>query len=119
MGAVWSLFAAAIDPRTISVTIRNVLGSFRSLTEHGRYQHSPSQFIPGLLKRFDLPQVAGAIAPRPLTILNPLDHLKKPLEATAAEQTYSWTEAAYSTASAAARFQLVFDDDWADHAIRG
>ena len=118
MGAAWALFAGALDAKIAGVTIQRGLASYRMLAEHGRYHQAASQFVPGLLKQFDLPQVAGAIAPRPLTILNPANHLKMPLAADAAERAYSWTRVAYTTANAGEAFKLAFGEDVEEHLDR-
>ena len=44
--------------------------------------------VPGALKVYDLPDLAAAIAPRPLTIRNPVDAAGKPLTKEAAEEAY-------------------------------
>jgi cephalosporin-C deacetylase-like acetyl esterase len=121
MGAVWALFAGALDPRIESVTIQRGLASYRSLMDHGRYSQAVSQFVPGILQRFDLPQVAGAIAPRRLTIIDPTGHMDaaEPIGADIAEDVYSWTEVAYMTADAGDRFQVVFGEEWQEHVGKG
>jgi hypothetical protein len=116
MGALWALCAAAVDPRVTGVAVQRGLASYRMLTEHDRYMHASSQFLIGVLRRFDLPQVAGAIAPRPLTILDPTDHMKMPLDPQAAERNYSWTRAAYTAANAAERLRFVFHENLEQYA---
>jgi cephalosporin-C deacetylase-like acetyl esterase len=72
MGAVWAIFAAALDPRVKGVITQNGLVSWKNLLDHDRYHQASSQFHWGILKDFDIPQVAALIAPRRLTILSPL-----------------------------------------------
>ncbi len=110
MGALWALYAAAVEPRVEAVAVEEGLLSYRVLTSHGRFMHSISQFIPGVLRRFDLPQVAGAIAPRKLTILDPVDHMKNTAERAAAEAAYQWTREAYANQRAPDRFRIAFGE---------
>lgn len=114
MGALWMLAAAPISVEYAGVSIQRGLASFRLLTEHGRYMQATSQFIPGVLKSFDLPQLAALIAPRPLTILDPADHMKMPLDPEIAKQIYSPVRAAYEKANAAGKFKLAFGEELED-----
>ncbi len=93
------------------ISIQRGLASYRMLLDHGRYSQAVSQFVPGVLRQFDLPQVAGAIAPRKLTIVDPTDHLNKPLAAADAERAYSWTQLAYTTAKSADDFEIVCGEE--------
>ena len=114
MGALWALYAAAVEPRVEAAAIEEGLTSYRALTSHGRFMHSISQFIPGVLRRFDLPQVAGAIAPRMLTILHPVDHMRNEVERAAADAVYEWTRQAYANQGAPRQFRIAFGEKLAD-----
>ena len=114
MGALWALFAGGIDTRIRSISIQGGLAAFRMLTEHGRYVQATSQFIPGVLKQFDLPEIAALIAPRPLAIIDPTDHMKMPLAPETAKQIYSPVRAAYQKSNASARFKLAFGEELED-----
>lgn len=110
MGALWSLYAAAVEPRVESVVVQDGLLSYRTLTSHVRFMHSISQFIPGVLQRFDLPQVAGAIAPRPLTMLDPVDHMQNVADPDVANAAYEWTRLAYTNTRASELFRIAFGE---------
>jgi cephalosporin-C deacetylase-like acetyl esterase len=110
-GALWALYAAALDPRIKSVVAERGLGSYRSLAQVDRYTHTAGIFVRGVLQEFDLPQVAAAIAPRPLTLAVPVDAMKRPLEQSAAEECYRATAEAYRKAGAAGRFRVA-PPDW-------
>ena len=114
MGALWALLAGAVDTRIASVAIQGGLASFQMLTTHGRYMQATSQFVPGVLKQFDLPQVAALIAPRPLAILDPTDHMKTPLDPGAARQIYSEAETEYKNRNATSKFKLLFHEELED-----
>lgn len=68
------LHAAAFDDRISKIAFIEPLTSFRSLVET-RYYHSPFIVgaVPGMLKAYDLPDLAATLAPRELVVINPLD----------------------------------------------
>jgi cephalosporin-C deacetylase-like acetyl esterase len=66
-----ALIAAAID-RMVSVLLERTLTDFASMVESTDY-HLPLSYVTfGLLRDFDLPQVAAALSPCPLWLVNPV-----------------------------------------------
>ena len=63
-GALWAICAAALDGRVGAVVAERGLISYASLTRADRYLHSAGVFVRDVLKSFDLPHVAAAIAGR-------------------------------------------------------
>jgi cephalosporin-C deacetylase-like acetyl esterase len=106
MGALWALYAAALDSRIRSVVCQEGLVSYRSLASVDRYSHGANIFIRDVLKYFDLPQVAAAVADRPLTLMSPMDSRKRRADA-ATTAAYQWTASAYRAAGAPDRFKIV------------
>jgi cephalosporin-C deacetylase-like acetyl esterase len=106
-GALWALFAAALDARVQGIVCEQGLLSYRTLTGTDRYTHGADIFIPSILKHFDLPQVAGTIVPRRLSIVAPLDAMKRPVEKAAAERAYDWTRQVYANAGSGDQFKIV------------
>lgn len=106
-GALWSLFAAALDPRVLSVVCEKSLISYGSLTRADRYVYSADIFVPNILRHFDLPQVAACIADRPLVLLSPVDAMKSLVTMAAARESYQWTANTYEAMGAGARFRIV------------
>jgi pimeloyl-ACP methyl ester carboxylesterase len=86
-GALWALYAAALDPRITEVFAERPLISYRALASSDRYLHSAGIFLRDVLLRFDIPQVAAAIPGR-LTLISPVDHMKRPVELAAARALY-------------------------------
>jgi len=105
-GALWVLYAAALDPRIAEVAAERGLVSYMSLAKADRYTHGAGIFIRDVLLRFDLPQVAAAIAPRPLTLVRPVDAMKHPVEAARAGEIYSVTAEAYRSAASGGAFRI-------------
>lgn len=106
-GALWSIFAAALDPRVLSVVCENGLLSYGSMTRADRYLYSVDIFVPNILRHFDLPQVAACIADRPLVLLSPVDAMKNPVTMAAARESYQWTAKTYEAMGAGARFRII------------
>jgi hypothetical protein len=106
-GALWALYAAALDSRILSVIAERGLVSYSSLTQVDRYLHGASVFIRDVLLHFDLPQVAAAIADRPLVLLSPVDPMKRPVPLPDAQAAYQWTQQTYASAGAAGRFRIL------------
>jgi pimeloyl-ACP methyl ester carboxylesterase len=108
MGALWTMYAAALDPRIEAVVCHRGLVSYRALTDGvDRYLHGANVLIPRVLEQLDLPQVAGGIAGRRLTILSAVDAMKRPVEFSVMKKGYGWTASMYGAMNAAERFQMV------------
>ena len=110
MGALWVLYAAALDDRIRSAVCYQGLLSYRALTSVDRYTHESSVFVRDVLTAFDLPQVAAAAAPRRLTILEPWGPMKSPVEISEATKAYQWTRDVYAAARAPAQFLVASRD---------
>jgi cephalosporin-C deacetylase-like acetyl esterase len=106
-GALWCLFAAALESRVAELVAENGLISYRSLTTVDRYRHGAAVFVPDILKHFDLPQVAAIIASRNVTLVSPVDPMKRHLDLAAASEAYSWTRQVFEKAGAVDRFRIV------------
>jgi hypothetical protein len=57
--------------------------------------------LPGALEHFDLEDVRASLAPRPLLVLDPLDHVKRP----ARREEFDAVRRAYAKAGAAKAFK--------------
>jgi cephalosporin-C deacetylase-like acetyl esterase len=68
---VIALFAAALDVDVRGVALRQCVTDYRSLALAERYTQPFGIYAYGLLKEFDLPDVARTIAPRSVLLLNP------------------------------------------------
>jgi len=104
MGALWSLYAAALDARILSLICDGGLLSYRCLTRSDRYLHGADILIPNVSMHFDLPHVAAAVASRSLGLLSPVDEMKQSIEIQVARQEFEWTRAAYAAAGAEREF---------------
>jgi pimeloyl-ACP methyl ester carboxylesterase len=103
---LWCLYAAALDVRIRSLICVRSLISYRSLAQADRYLYGADVFVPEILLHLDLPQVAAAVAPRPLTLIEPADAMKKIVDSAQAEENYLWTRAAYEAAASDKHFRI-------------
>ena len=82
---VIALYAAALDERVRGVALRQTVTDYRSLAVAERYTQPFGIYAYGLLGEFDLPEVAGAVAPRSVLLLNLSTPLGEPAGAAARE----------------------------------
>jgi cephalosporin-C deacetylase-like acetyl esterase len=68
---VIALYAAALDARVRGVALRQTVTDYRSLAVAERYTQPFGIYAYGILREFDLPDVARAAAPRPVLLVNP------------------------------------------------
>jgi dienelactone hydrolase len=80
---VVALYAAALDGDVRGVALRQCVTDYRALAVAERYTQPFGTYAYGMLREFDLPQVAGAVGPRPVLLLNPVTPLGEPAGASA------------------------------------
>jgi cephalosporin-C deacetylase-like acetyl esterase len=68
-----AMMAALLDHRVRSVLVDRTLASYMSILESESYSTNLAYFVPGILRSFDLPQIAAALSPRSCWILNGVD----------------------------------------------
>jgi dienelactone hydrolase/pimeloyl-ACP methyl ester carboxylesterase len=102
-----ALHAATLNFRVKAVTIDGGLVSWDNVLRTPISHNQLANVVPGVLKVYDLPDLAASIAPRPLTIRNPVDAAGKPLTKEAAEEAYKNVREAYKKANAEDKFTLI------------
>ncbi|MDB5324165.1 MAG: Acetyl xylan esterase [Phycisphaerales bacterium] len=65
-GAIPATFAALLSPLVTRVTLKNALTSYAEVAESETYRWPLSSLLPGVLKRFDLPDCYRALASKKL-----------------------------------------------------
>src|SRR4029079_10887981 len=83
---VIALYAAALDPRVLKAALRQTVTDYRSLATAERYTQPFGIYAFGLLREFDLPEVAPAGGPRPGLLIKPVSPRGAPAPAAAAER---------------------------------
>ena len=109
-GGLWGLYATAIDTSVAHCVMLRSLDAYKSLTERRRHNHHFSIYLPGCLKDFDLPQVAACLAPRPLTMINPVNSRKERREAAEVQREYALAGAIYRLRAAPQKFRILTTD---------
>jgi pimeloyl-ACP methyl ester carboxylesterase len=70
-GGVVALLAAALEPRIEKVVSETAVFSYMAMVRSKFHERPFRLVVPGVLLDFDLPDVAAAIAPRPVWIVDP------------------------------------------------
>ena len=100
------LHAAALDERIRSVASLGALVSYGAIVENEIYAHRPSLFPPAGLSKYDLPELAALIAPRPVLLLNAVDQVHQRVELDRVAQTYSPTVRVFDLLGAKSAFRM-------------
>ena len=77
-GGLLALYAAALDTRIAGATIERSIESWIDIVATPHCREQLMQVVPLALTCYDLPDLVTAIAPRPVTIRNPVDATGKP-----------------------------------------
>jgi cephalosporin-C deacetylase-like acetyl esterase len=72
-GGVVARIAGALEPRIAAVAAERSLVSWMEMARSRTHRVPASLVVPGVLRDFDLPDLATLIAPRPLSISAPVD----------------------------------------------
>lgn len=107
MGALWALYAAVLDARIPSVIADGGLVSYKALVQSDRYKIGADVMILGVLKHFDIPQAAAAIADRRLVLISPIGPMKTAVPIAEVRLDYQFTQETYANAGAGNRFKIV------------
>ena len=107
-GGVVALYAGALEPRLAAVTAEDSLLSYMHAVRADLHNDLISVVVPGVLRHFDLPDVAAAIAPRPVRIVRPRDASASPVTRTAAEGGYQAAVQRYEKAGRAEAITFVY-----------
>jgi cephalosporin-C deacetylase-like acetyl esterase len=73
------LHAAVLDRRIGRVVLQDTLASYRLAVDRPVTRGLYDVLIPGVLLKYDLPDLVSALKPRSVTIVNPVDQLGMPL----------------------------------------
>jgi dienelactone hydrolase len=98
--AIPALHAAALEPRVAQITLEGMVVSWSAVARMPVTKNQLSSVVPGALEVYDLPDLAASIAPRPLTIRNPVDPAGKPISQKELEEAYKVAREAYKAAGA-------------------
>ncbi len=83
------LHAAALDETVRGAAITGTLATYSAIVDHEMYMQRYVMFTPGVLRKYDLPDVASLVAPRPLVVINAVDQAQRPLDAERAAEVFA------------------------------
>ena len=94
------LHAALLDRHGLikRVTLERSLVSWADVVERGLSRDQMGNVVPGVLRAYDLPDLAARLAPLPLTIEMPVDAIGEPVSQAVLERSYSRCRQAYGPA---------------------
>lgn len=103
--AVVLLHAAVLDSRLRHVYLEHLLTSYRLLVSRPLSRDAPEVFLPGVLRQYDLGELAIAMTPRALTVVDPVDGMGQAVEPRAFAK--DWAYVFESDAALGSRVRLV------------
>jgi dienelactone hydrolase len=101
------LHAAALDETVRGAAITGALATYSAIVDHEIYTHRYVMFTPGALRKYDLPDVAALVAPRPLVLINAVDQAQRPLDAERAAEVFAPAAKTFDMAGARAELRVV------------
>lgn len=106
-----ALQASLLSDRVSGTLIEDSLVSFLDLTQPRLSAFHISDYLPGVLQAYDLPHVAGALAPRPLGLISVVDGAKKKMSHEQVRREYSFAENCYAATGAAEALHVMCCED--------
>ncbi|HKE04345.1 MAG TPA: hypothetical protein VKE91_09805, partial [Blastocatellia bacterium] len=100
------LHAAALDDRIKSVILKNMLASYESVVREKISRRVFENIVPGVLAKYDLPDLAATMAPRRVVIINPVNPRGQRLELSQVRLQYENTKTAFQVSGAASSFVI-------------
>lgn len=105
-GGVIALFAAALQPAMAFVELRETVASYMEIARARTHRDTIEIVVPDVIRHFDLPDVAKAIAPRPLRLVGTTDAMGSPLAADLVRKEYATVTERYQSLGQANRLQI-------------
>jgi cephalosporin-C deacetylase-like acetyl esterase len=100
------LHAAALDSRIGKVALIDPLVSFSAVVTNRFYELPAADMMANVLTAYDVPDLEASVAPRPLLIVSPRDHLGKRLDRKSIDSELSVVTAAYQLKKAQGSLQI-------------
>jgi cephalosporin-C deacetylase-like acetyl esterase len=106
-GGVLALVLAVLQPRIEKVAIEATVLSYMEIVRARFHEDLTALFVPGVLRDFDLPDLAAALAPRPLWIVDPRTPTNALVSVDRARSEYAPATRAYERAGPPSAFRVV------------
>jgi dienelactone hydrolase len=104
--AVSLLHAAVLDDRISGLTIEGGLLSYAAVARTPLHRRIFETVIPGVLGKYDLPDLVASLAPRPVWLINLRSPLGIPVFLRDAEAEYAYAQTAYGAVGGGSQFHL-------------
>jgi pimeloyl-ACP methyl ester carboxylesterase len=106
-GGILALSLAALEPGVEKVALEETVLSYMEIVRARYHEDLVASFVPGVLKDFDLPDLAAAIAPRPLWLVDPVTPTHALVSVERARAEYALARSAYGRAGRATAFRVL------------
>ena len=110
LGGVAALFTALCEPHIQAVYVHGGLMSYAALLDEPFVYQPADSIIRGLLRIADLPDIAAALAPRPLWMEGLVDGCNRQVSRKQVEETYHLARASYAQAEKPDRFSIEIEN---------
>jgi cephalosporin-C deacetylase-like acetyl esterase len=112
-GGVLALLLAALQPRVEKVAMEGTVLSFMEIARARYHEDLTAMILPGVLEDFDLPDLAAALSPRPLWIVDPRTPTHALISTERAQAEYEPARRAYERAGRPKAFRILHrPQDW-------
>ncbi len=101
-----ALHAAALEPRVVILHLDGSVTSWSDVARTPLTKDQLANVVPGVLASYDLPDLAAALAPRPLSLLRTVDPMGKPVAQEQVESAYALAREAYRLVGSEAMLKL-------------
>jgi cephalosporin-C deacetylase-like acetyl esterase len=95
-----ALHAALFEPRIGRIILERSLASWSMVAQNPISHNQLANVVPGALKAYDLPELAGVLAPLPLTIREPVDGVKAAIGQKELDRIYACCRDSYAAKGA-------------------
>jgi cephalosporin-C deacetylase-like acetyl esterase len=106
-GGILALLLGVLEPRVEKVAIEDTVLSYMEVARAPLHEDLTAAFVPGVLKDFDLPDLAAALAPRTLWIVDPRSPTHALVSTDRALAEYAPARRAYEAAGQAEAFRVL------------
>jgi cephalosporin-C deacetylase-like acetyl esterase len=106
-GGILALSLAVLQPKIEKVALEGTVLSYLEIARARYHEDLVASFVPGVLKDFDLPDLAAALAPRPLWIVDPRSPTNALISIDRARSEYERAARAYEDAGRRNGFRVL------------
>jgi cephalosporin-C deacetylase-like acetyl esterase len=106
-GGILALTLAALEPRIEKVALEGMVLSYMEIARARFHEDLVASFVPGILKDFDLPDLAAAVAPRPLWLVDPRTPTGALVSVERARREYGLARRAFGHAGRSDAFRIL------------